>query len=290
MFDEIAKFVPMGAIDETTMRRGAAVSGESARRLATWGMGFFAEFVDEPIRRGGGGPQQVLDAAAAFSQVAGGSLEVQFTWLLRRAIEHHTMQYIVTLMEEAIEQAGIAVPRSADPPAIAFLDLSGYTSMTEQLGDDAAADRSLLLARVVQKPVGDRAGDVIKLLGDGVLMHFPDPANAVRAALVLVDLVPEAGLPAARVGIAAGPVVWRDGDTFGRTVNVASRILGVAGPGQVLVTQEAAHSILVIDPVFGGSVRFDDIGTHRFKGVTDPVRLFRVSREAAAGTVEVTVR
>jgi adenylate cyclase len=97
--------------------------------------------------------------------------------------------------------------------------------------------------------------------------------------LALVDLVPQAGLPAARVGIAAGPVVWRDGDTYGRTVNVASRILGVAQPGEVLVTKEATDSILDIDPEFGGFVRFDDIGTHRFKGVTDPVRLFRVRRD-----------
>ena len=283
MFDEIAKFVPMGAIDEVTMRRGATVSGESARRLATWGMGFFAEFIDEPIRKAGGGPQQVLDAATVFTQLSRGSLETQFLWLLRRAIEHHTMQYVVTLMEESIHQAGIAVPRAAHPPAIAFLDLSGYTSMTELLGDDAAADRSLLLARVVQQPVGEHGGDVIKLLGDGVLMHFPDPVRAVRCALILVERVPAAGLPAARVGIASGPVVWRDGDTFGRTVNLASRILGVAQAGQVLVTEEVVDAASRTEPDRREpGLRFTDTGAHRLKGVADPVHLYRVAESGTA--------
>lgn len=89
--------------------------------------------------------------------------------------------------------------------------------------------------------------------------------------------MPEAGLPAARVGIASGPVVWRDGDTFGRTVNVASRILGVAQPGQVLTTQDVATS--TSRPALARSdapLVFDDIGVHSLKGVADPLRLYRV--------------
>jgi class 3 adenylate cyclase len=232
MFDEVAKYVPMGAIDEVTMRRGAAVSGESARRLATWGMGFFATFIDEPIRRSGGGPQEVLDAAATFTQLSRGSLETQFLWLLRRAIEHHTTQYVVTLTEEAIQRSGIAVPRPARPPAIAFLDLSGCTSMTEQLGDDAAADRSLLLARVVQQPVGDRGGEVIKLLGDGVLMHFPRAraGRPVRAGPGRPGARSRAAGRARRDRVRTGRVARRRHLRPNRERRLADPRCGAAGP------------------------------------------------------------
>jgi adenylate cyclase len=274
VFDEFAKFVALGAIEEQTLRRAASVTGESARRIANWGTDLFRALVDEPIRRGGGGPRQILDAATVFAAVGEGSLERQFVWLLRRALEHHTLQYVVELVEEAIEAAGIRVPRQAHPPAIAFVDLSGYTAMTEQLGDEAAADRSLTLARVVQEPVGRHGGQVVKTLGDGVLLHFGDPAAAVRCALELVATVPASGLPEAHAGVSAGPVVWRDGDCFGRAVNVASRTVGVARPGQVVVTEDVVEASTRAAETAAADLAFDALGPHTLKGVADPVMLF----------------
>ena len=273
VFEEFARFVAIGAIEERTLRRAATVTGESARRMANWGMDLFRTLVEEPVRRGGGGAREVLDAGAVFAELGEGSLERQFAWLLRRAIEHHTLQYVIELVEEAVEQAGIPVPRQDRPPAIAFVDLSGYTTLTEELGDEAAADHALTLARVVQEPVGRHGGQVVKSLGDGVLLHFAEPAAAVRCGLELVDAVPGAGLPPAHVGISAGPVVWRDGDCFGRAVNMASRTVGVAGSGQVVVTEDVVRA-----SASTAGMTFDSLGSRPLKGLTDPVHLFTAQR------------
>ena len=69
------------------------------------------------------------------------------------------------------------------------------------------------------------------------MFHFPDPGPGVVAALEMVDGVAEAGLPPAHVGLHAGPVIFQEGDYYGQTVNVASRIAEYARPGEVLVSQ-----------------------------------------------------
>jgi adenylate cyclase len=99
------------------------------------------------------------------------------------------------------------------------------------------------------------------------MIHHREPAGAVRSALDLVDQLPEAGLPPAHVGVAAGPVIAQGGDFFGRTVNLAARIAAHANAGQVLVSQSVAESA----PPQG--VRFVEAGKLRLKGIARPVRV-----------------
>ena len=102
----------------------------------------------------------------------------------------------------------------------------------------------------------------MKWLGDGVMLDFEEPGNAVLAALDMVEGVATHALPPAHVGIHAGPVVFQEGDYFGRTVNIAARIAEYARPGEVLVTQE------VVDAADDGtSVKFTEIGPVELKGV-----------------------
>jgi class 3 adenylate cyclase len=96
------------------------------------------------------------------------------------------------------------------------------------------------------------------------MVYFREPAGAVLAALRLVAQLPEAGLPPAHVGVAAGPVVAQGGDYFGRTVNLAARIAARAGAGQVLVSQRVAESALA------EGVRFVALGSCGWRGL--PVR------------------
>jgi adenylate cyclase len=115
-----------------------------------------------------------------------------------------------------------------------FLDLTGYTRLTEERGDEAAAE---LAAR-------------------------------------LAGLVGSHGLPPAHVGIHAGPVVFWEGDYFGRTVNLAARIAEYARPGEVLVSQE------VVDAADKGPVTFTEIGPVELKGVPGALRLHTARRDA----------
>jgi adenylate cyclase len=104
------------------------------------------------------------------------------------------------------------------------------------------------------------------------MFYFPDPGPGVLAALDMTDGVATEALPPAHVGIHAGPVVFQEGDYFGRTVNVAARIAEYARPGEVLVSQE------VVEAAAGTPVTFREIGPIALRGVSDPLRLHAALR------------
>ena len=132
------------------------------------------------------------------------------------------------------------------PTAIAFVDLTGYTSLTERLGDEAAALTATRLAELADACARAFDGRVVKLLGDGVLMRFEDPPTAVAAVADLLGEIVAAGLPPGHAGIAAGRVVTRDGDIYGRTVNLAARIAAHAEAGQLLVDEAQSPLSLTV--------------------------------------------
>ena len=194
------------------------------------------------------------------------------SWLVRRHLETAIHANIVENIEQEMEETGIGRRRDLRPPAIGFLDLSGFTRLTGSQGDEEAARLAVRLSDLVQESTASRRGRAVKSLGDGVMLHFHEPSEAVSAALELVEAIPAAGLPPARVGITSGPVVFRDGDYFGRAVNTASRITDYARPSEVLVSETVAES-----GTAAGSV-FEDLGVVELKGIPEPVRLFRAIR------------
>jgi class 3 adenylate cyclase len=138
----------------------------------------------------------------------------------------------------------------------------------------AAADLATTLATLVRQCSQEHDGTPVKWLGDGVMFYFREPANAVLAALAMTEAVGRHGLPPAHVGIHAGPVIFQDGDYYGRTVNLAARIAEYARPGEVLVSQE------VVDAAEEGPVRFTEIGPVELKGVPGTLRLYIAGRGA----------
>jgi adenylate cyclase len=153
-----------------------------------------------------------------------------------------------------------------------FLDLVGYTRLTEERGDQAAAALAEELATLVNRSAREHGGVPVKWLGDGVMSWFREPAGAVLAALGMVEQLPAAGLPPAHVGVAAGPVVVQGGDYFGRTVNLAARIAAHAGAGQVLVGEQVAATV----PPQG--VTFVELGQVQLQGISRPVRVLEARR------------
>jgi adenylate cyclase len=153
-----------------------------------------------------------------------------------------------------------------------FLDLAGYTRLTEEGGDQAAAALAARLSDIVLRGPRRHRGEAVKWLGDGVMIRFRDPSGAVVSALDMVEDVPAAGLPPAHIGVAAGPVIQQGGDYFGRTVNLAARIADHARGGQVLVSQPVAELTSV------PGVRFDRMGPIELPGLSSPVQLFEARR------------
>jgi class 3 adenylate cyclase len=178
---------------------------------------------------------------------------------------------IICGFEKALTDAGLlkTLPR---PPAICFLDITGYTRLTYERGDEVAADLAERLGRLVTRSTLESGGRPVKWLGDGVMVYFRDPGPGVVAALEMVDGVSFAGLPPAHVGLHAGPVLFQQGDYYGRTVNLASRIAEYARPGEVLVSQE------VVDACAGVDVTFTEIGPVELKGISGVVRLHAAHR------------
>jgi adenylate cyclase len=175
----------------------------------------------------------------------------------------------VNHVEAALDAEGIEshVPL---PPAICFVDLAGYTRLTEERGDRWAAEVAAQLASLVKDIARRRGGSPIRWLGDGGMFHFRDPAHAVEAGLAMVEQAPAIGLPPAHIGIHAGPVVFQDGDVYGRIVNLASRLASIAQAGEVIVSEEVVRS--------AEGLNFEEMGPVALKGVGTPMHLFRAMR------------
>jgi adenylate cyclase len=191
--------------------------------------------------------------------------------IYRRQQEVVWTEDLVEDIENELDRAGV-LGRPERVPAMSFLDLVGYTRLTQERGDAAAAELAGALAVLVDRSCREHGGVPVKWLGDGVMVHFREPAGAVLSALRLVEQLPEAGLPPAHVGVAAGPVVAQGGDYFGRTVNVAARSAARAGAGQVLVSGSVAEA------ASPEGVAFVELGELRLKGFARPVRLLEASR------------
>jgi len=87
--------------------------------------------------------------------------------------------------------------------------------LTEERGDEAAADLAGRLGRLVRHSSARNGGKPVKWLGDGVMFHFPDPGAGVVAALEMVRSIESAGLPPAHVGLDAGPVLYQEATSGG---------------------------------------------------------------------------
>ena len=258
--------------DETALLGSARQLGDSLRRLAESQVRLFHTRVDERLSAEGHPEQAWTDDLnqVAASMIA--SLERTVVLLYRRHFEHYVLDVTVLRAEAGLERAGLARHRPVRPPAIAFLDLTGYTRLTEERGDRAAAELAGRLIEIVHDRAQARGGRPVKFLGDGVMFHFPDPARGVLCALELVGRIPEVGLPRARVGLHSGPVVFQNGDYFGRTVNVAARIGDYARPGEVLVSEDVAAAD------GADAVRYEPVGPVSLKGLTAPITLYTAVR------------
>jgi adenylate cyclase len=256
-------------LGEGEVLRALRVWGESARRVAQFQSHYFHHTVEEPFRRRGLGDNEAFEAA--IREVGfriGHSGEEMLSWLFRRHTESFLAEHQFEHVEAALEEAGIRARAPRGAAASVFADLTGYTALTEEAGDEAAARVALALAQLVIEVASRHRGDVVKMLGDGVHFHFRDPADAIRASLDIVESVRPRGLPPAHVGVNAGPMIYDEGDYFGRTVNLAARIAAQAGADQVSVGEDARREVTP------DGFELINAGTFDLKGISEPVRIY----------------
>jgi adenylate cyclase len=247
------------------------VQGDSLRRMAETEAAWWESEVVKPGMDAGQRPDEFLglDFGDRMSVLAEHALMGMYHMQQTQAWTGN----IIRGLEMMLAAAGLH-SRLDHPPAMCFLDITGYTRLTQERGDAAAAKLAEQLGQLVQRTSVKYGGRPVKWLGDGVMFFFPNPGPGVVAALEMVAGVTDAGLPPAHVGLHAGPVIFQEGDYYGQTVNVASRIADYARPGEVLVSQE------VVDASAGGEVAFRAIGPVELKSVSGAMHLHAASRGA----------
>ena len=276
--DELS-IVPMielllsSGVRPVVIQRWLRLCSDSLRRVAETESDWWRTDVERPLLEEGMSTAQMLEAQAHLGSRLNPVMEQVLVRIYRGQQEHAWSQSALADVEEALESAGL-LDRLHRPPAVSFLDLTGYTRLTEERGDEAAAELAEALASLVRRRSQEHGGQPVKWLGDGVMFYFADPGESVLAALEMVDGVATEALPPARVGIDAGPVIFQEGDYFGRTVNVAARIAEYARPGEVLVSQD------VVDAAAETPVTFTGIGAVELKGVSSALQLHSAHRSA----------
>jgi adenylate cyclase len=272
MLDLAELFRGAGVDDEATLRL-LATYADSLRRIAKAEADYYEANIERPLRRRGLDEPQLIQFGTRLGDRAVALLERAIFMLYRRHREHVWTDHAINHVEEALERSG-SRERVPQPPAICFVDLTGYTQLTEERGDQVAARVAGRLASLVNDISRSRGGRPVRWLGDGGMFHFRESRTAVLAGLDMVERAPAADLPPAHVGIHTGPVISQDGDVYGRTVNLAARIAAYARAGQVVVSEETAHRS------GDHQLRLEPLGAVDLKGVAEPLPLYQAFRRS----------
>lgn len=176
----------------------------------------------------------------------------------------------IQLLSANDDESDDGAPGTTTRLAVAFTDLEGFTRFTERNGDEAASQLVADHHRTVGPIVRSRGGRIVKRIGDGLLLTFPEPEAAVLACLELVDTPPEP--LRLRAGVHVGDVVVTRDDVVGHVVNVAARVAESAKGGEVVVTADVRRAVEGLPRLAMGRAR-----KKSFKGLAESVPITKVA-------------
>jgi adenylate cyclase len=238
------------------------VYGQAMARVADAEVRLFHLYVHEPLMRSGSTGVEVAEQMHSLSRdvlpLAGPVLDQ----IHQRYLQHFVEQDVVGHMETDLSGSQVDLGRMR--VAIAFADLTGYTRLTEEEGELTAVDAVERFVEAVESTLPDEAR-VIKMIGDEAMIVGPDPTALTDWAVGFQRLYQRRPLP--RIAIHYGVALFRDGDYYGRDVNIASRVAARAAGGEVLVTRPVVEQT-------GSHLEFERIGEIKLKGFTDPTEIF----------------
>jgi adenylate cyclase len=244
------------------------VYGQALSQIADAEVRLFHLYVHEPLMREGVPGMRIAQEMEVLASDLLPLASPLMDFVHRRFVQHFLEQDVIGHMETGLEE-GDDGDLGRVRTAIAFADLAGYTRFTEEEGEEEALS---LVERFIEGVTNTLPEDarVIKTIGDEVMVVGPDVGALVDWAVGFSSLFDER--PEPRIGIHWGTTVYRDGDYYGREVNLASRVVARARAGEVLVTDS------VVDAVAGPShLRFENIGEVKLKGFNEPTQLCRAT-------------
>ena len=183
----------------------------------------------------------------------------------RRWVEHELAQASVYMAEE---DEGRAVALGAAHVALLFVDIKGFTAYVDTAGDRAGITAIEQFDRVVLEEQGE-SGHVVKALGDGFMLAYPNALDAVTAGHAMMRRMPRELGPALHASVHEGLALHRGGDYFGRTVNLAARLLGLSGTDELLATR------LVVEST-GERFEWEPRVTTHIRGFREPIEIHRL--------------
>jgi adenylate cyclase len=240
------------------------VYGQTISQIADAETRLFHIYVHEPLMREG---VPGLEMAEEMEHLARDLLPLAspiMDFIHRRFLQHFVEQDVVGHMEFDLGDEDTELGRVR--VALAFCDLAGYTRFTEEEGEEEALSFVERFIESVTETLPDDAR-VVKTIGDEVMIVGQDIQALVDWAVGFQRLFDER--PAPRIGLHQGPVIYRDGDYFGRDVNLTSRVVARARGGEVLVTDSVVETVGETD-----YLTFEGIGTVKLKGFNEPRTLF----------------
>ncbi|MGZ4415874.1 MAG: adenylate/guanylate cyclase domain-containing protein [Gaiellaceae bacterium] len=238
------------------------VYGQAMAQVADAEVRLFHLYVHEPLMRSGSDGLAMAEEMLSLTRVLLPLASPVMDQVHKRYLQHFVEQDVVGHMESDLE--GDAIDLGRMRVAIAFADLAGYTRLTEEEGELTAVDAVERFVESVETTLPDEAR-VIKTIGDGVMIVGSDPAGLTDWAVAFQRQQSDRPLP--RIAIHYGEALYRDGDYYGRNVNIASRVAARSAGGEVLVTRSVVDS-------GGGHLEFERIGEVRLKGFTESTEIF----------------
>lgn len=232
-----------GMADAELAIRVVRLLGEGARRTTEAALDVYGLAADAAHSRAAGLPdEEIYDRyLAPWSRLARLAPALA-AWLHGRHLSAAIDAYSVDATEQVLEKAGFVPPRQSSPPAVAFVDLTGFTRLSEELGDQAAASAAIQLATLADEAARRHSGRVVKLLGDGVLLRFGGTVDAVEA---VARAVAKTGPTGPRSG-GASPEGPRHGCRTGRS-RVGTRT--VATPSRIQPPVSGWKRVIRISPL-----------------------------------------
>jgi adenylate cyclase len=243
------------------------VYGQAMAQVADAEVRLFHLYVHEPLMRSGATGVEMADEMLAITRELLPLASPVMDQVHQRYLQHFVEQDVIGHMESDLDADEIELGRIR--VAIAFADLAGYTRLTEEEGELEAVDAVERFVEAVETTLPDDAR-VIKTIGDAVMVVASDAGALVDWAVGFQQLYVSAALP--RIGIHAGNALYRDGDYFGRDVNIASRVAARSGGGEVLVTRPVVERA-------GPHLEFERIADVRLRGFSESTEVF-LARQA----------
>jgi adenylate cyclase len=238
------------------------VYGQAMAQVADAEVRLFHLYVHEPLMRTGITGVEMAEEMSALSRELLPLSSPVMDHVHQRYLQHFVEQDVVGHMESDLD--GDAIDLGQMRVAIAFADLAGYTRLTEEEGELSALDAVERFVEAVEITLPDEAR-IIKTIGDEVMVVGSDPGALVDWAVGFQALQSERPLP--RIGIHYGVALYRDGDYYGRDVNIASRVAARSAGGEVLVTRPVVAA-------GGPHLEFERIAEIKLKGFTEPTEIF----------------